>query len=351
MGTRTGTAVIGLTAVIVAVTEETPRILTVRRVGHALASPVRRGMTEAWLDSPNVLPYGPFDVEAHRTLELGLTNWVKEQTGLELRYVEQLYTFGDRYRDPREFAGGPRVVSIGYIALVRETPLSGTGEATWRDWYACFPWEDWRAGRPAIIDEVVRPALEKWIGRAPEAGVAERRRERVSVAFGVDIGTWDRERVLERYELLYETGLVAEALRDAQIGAAFVGDEPPRPDPVQAEAARRLGDPMALDSRRVLATALGRLRGKLRYRPVVFELVPGCFTLLHLQRVVEALSGVRLHKQNFRRLVRAGKLVEATGRRERGGPGRPAELFRFRREVIRERHAPGVGVPSLRRAD
>ena len=101
---------------------------------------------------------------------------------------------------------------------------------------------------------------------------------------------------------------------------------------------------MALDHRRLIATALGRLRGKLKYRPVVFELVPSTFTLLRLQRVVEALAGVRLHKQNFRRLVEKGGLVEGTGVVEPQGIGRPAELFRFRREVLRERLAPGVGV-------
>ena len=70
---------------------------------------------------------------------------------------------------------------------------------------------------------------------------------------------------------------------------------------------------MGLDHRRILATALARLRGKLQYRPVVFELLPPGFTLLQLQRLVEALAGVRLHKQNFRRLVERGGLVEGTG--------------------------------------
>jgi hypothetical protein len=88
------------------------------------------------------------------------------------------------------------------------------------------------------------------------------------------------------------------------------------------------------------------MRGKLKYRPVVFELLPATFTLLRLQRVVEALSGVRLHKQNFRRLVEKGGLVEGTGVVEPGAVGRPAELFRFRREVLRERRAPGVGLPT-----
>lgn len=105
---------------------------------------------------------------------------------------------------------------------------------------------------------------------------------------------------------------------------------------------------MALDHRRMLATALSRLRGKLRYRPVVFELLPATFTLLQLQRVVEALSGVRLHKQNFRRLVERGGLVEGTGEFESHTGGRPAALFRFRREVLLERPVPGVGVPELR---
>ncbi len=105
----------------------------------------------------------------------------------------------------------------------------------------------------------------------------------------------------------------------------------------------RVGEPMALDHRRLLATALGRLRGKLKYRPVVFELLPTTFTLLRLQRVVEALAGAPLHKQNFRRLVETAGLVEGTGVLESRPVGRPAELFRFRREVLRERRAPGVG--------
>ncbi|HLV02192.1 MAG TPA: hypothetical protein VKZ59_13045, partial [Acidobacteriota bacterium] len=75
-------------------------------------------------------------------------------------------------------------------------------------------------------------------------------------------------------------------------------------------------------------------------------LLPPSFTLLRLQRVVEALAGMRLHKQNFRRLVDRGGLVEGTGRIDHQTGGRPAELFRFRREVLRERRAPGVGLPG-----
>jgi hypothetical protein len=81
---------------------------------------------------------------------------------------------------------------------------------------------------------------------------------------------------------------------------------------------------------------------------VVFELVPEAFTLRTLQTVVEALSGVRLHTQNFRRLLDRGGLVEGTGEYDTSTGGRPAEMYRFRRGVLRERPAPGVGLPGLR---
>ncbi|MCB9959430.1 MAG: hypothetical protein H6843_12580 [Rhodospirillaceae bacterium] len=329
---------IGLNAVIVSVTGEVPRVLVVRRPGHAMAAGSGRAAADAASDGAPALPFGPFTPDRHRTLELGLREWVSAQTGLELGYVEQLYTFGDRYRDPREIAGGPRVVSVSYLALVRDQPLSGSGEAQWRDWYEFLPWEDWRDRRPLVLDQIIRPALTGWVEATNDPGVRARRAERVFQTFDLDDPGWDGERVLERHELLYECGLVAEARRDAQVEG--------RPCADKADALPGAG--MALDHRRILATAMGRLRGKLKYRPLVFELLPEAFTLFRLQQVVEALSGVRLHKQNFRRLLVANRLVEPTGRRVAGTGGRPAELFAFRREVLHERRAPGIGVPLLR---
>jgi len=89
-------------------------------------------------------------------------------------------------------------------------------------------------------------------------------------------------------------------------------------------------------------------RGKLKYRPVVFELLPPEFTLYDLQKTVEAISGTLLHKQNFRRLVEKGGLVEATGNVSTETGGRPARLYRFRREVVLERPAPGLRVKAGR---
>jgi hypothetical protein len=282
----------------------------------------------------------------HKTLEGALRAWVREQTGFELGYVEQLYTFGDRCRDPRERWGRARALSVAYLALIRQ--LQPTVGARWRSWYEHFPWEDWRAGRPILMEEQIAPALLDWAAAGDGADERDERRHRVDIAFGLEGVQWDEERVLDRYELLYEANLVGEAHRDRFLmKAADSGTRPTSPAPPHP-ARPAFGRTMALDHRRILASAMGRLRGKLKYRPVVFELLPELFTLLQLQRVVEALAGVRLHKQNFRRLVDRGGLVEGTGEHDTQTGGRPAELFRFRHEVHRERRAPGVGLPVTR---
>ena len=105
---------------------------------------------------------------------------------------------------------------------------------------------------------------------------------------------------------------------------------------------------MISDHRRILATGLGRLRGKLKYHPVIFELMGDEFTLSALQRAVEAVAGVTLHKQNFRRVVERTGLVEGLGRMDVETGGRPAELYRFRRELLEARPASGLSLSLLR---
>ncbi len=315
---------VGLHAAIVAVTDEQPRVLTV---------PARD------TDERTVaLPFGPLEPR-HRTLELGLRAWVREQTGMDLAYVEQLYTFGDRDR-ALTASGGARLLSVAYLALVRERHVDEGHGASWQGIYALLPWEDRRAGEPRVLRDRIRPALDEWVDAAPDEVVRNERRGRADITFGSGATGWDNERVLDRYELLYEAGLVMESERDREPRAVTSALDVPRTESTS-------GAKLALDHRRILATALGRLRGKLKYRPLVFELLPETFTLLRLQQTVEALVGVRLHKQNFRRLVERGALVEGTGRLEPDTGGRPAELFRFRREVLHERPAPGVGLPAL----
>jgi len=313
---------INLLGVIVAVTDEVPRVLV---VDH---------------DSGPALPNGAFDPLQHASLEEGLRSLIEEQTGLDLYYIEQLYTFGNRNRDPVEIVGGPRVISVAYIALTHENPIRADN-ARWADWYQFLPWEDWRNGRPDVIENFIQPALQVWVHKTRALRRQKTRLERRNVAFGeINSAEMDAVLSLERFELLYEVTLVEEARRDAQLlsGEAIEVEESISP----------MGTTMAFDHRRVLATALGRLRGKLAYRPVVFELLPGEFTLLQLQRVAEALSGAKLHKQNFRRLVANAYLVEPVGRTTAVGRGRPAELFRFRREVLGEKLTVGLARPIMR---
>ena len=315
---------LGLNAAIVTVREQQPQILVVR------PGAVGSGEYDA-------LPFGPFSPREHRTLEIGLRSWVEEQTGLDLGYVEQLYTFGDRGRHADPQAAASHMLSIGYLALTRGMAEDLRG-SHWSPWYAYFPWEDWRKGKPDILTEEIEPRLKEWAKRPPRPDRPVRplgREERLKIGFGIG-GGWDEEKVLERYELLYEAGLVTEAKRDGRIAAKDWPDVP------------ELGRPMAFDHRRILATSISRLRGKLKYRPVVFELLPAEFTLLDLQQTVEAISGTLLHKQNFRRLVENAGLVEQTGGVSTRTGGRPARLYRFRREVVLERPAPGLRVKAAR---
>lgn len=296
-----------LIAVVTAVTHGEPRILTIDR-----------------FDS---LPSGPFEL-GHRSLQSGLRAWVERQTSLSLGYIEQLYTFADHGRVSDE-----RVqISISYLALALEEPAKSSSAHGWRGWYDYFPWEDHRTGEPSILSEAIVPRLLSWAEGADNRAAKDERKRRVTLSFGLNDHGWNEELVLQRYELLYEAGLVAEALRDRGING-----EQSAP-----------GRSMIADHRRILATGIARLRTKIKYRPVVFELMPPTFTLLQLQRTVEALAGRLVHKQNFRRLIEQQDLVEETGETTADTGGRPAKRFRFRQEVLAERTVAGTRLPLSR---
>jgi hypothetical protein len=295
---------IELNAVLVALIADEPQVLT--------------------LEDGALLPSGPFEGD-HPTLQTGVRAWVERQTHHPLGYVEQLYTFADRYR---ESAMGYRIVSISYLGLTRERAAAGQHEPGWQSFYRYFPWEDWRDGVPRVLARAVLPRLKSWVDAASDAE-KKARGQRVDGNF--DLAAWNEELVLQRYELLYEAGLVPEAGRPRK----------PIANPIP-------GEPMRYDHRRILATGIARLRAKIKYRPVVFELMPPDFTLGQLQRAVEALAGRPLHKQNFRRIVEQTGLVEETGAMSAGTGGRPAKLFRFRREIVLERAVAGSKLPLTR---
>jgi hypothetical protein len=278
----------------------------------------------AELAGEEALPCGTFLPGEHGSLEAGVRSWVQAQTGVELRFVEQLCTLGGRAKSEVTL---PHVVCISYLALVDPGQCSDRTRATWRSWYSFFPWEDWRNGRPDCLDAIEK-RLESWAAQAVPSSASRwtpDRRQRLCLAFGAGT-SWDGERVAERYELLVEAGIIGTSSENAGTGQRL----PKLVHPV-------LGDQLLL-----LARAIGELRRAIKYRPIVFELMHEEFTLFELQKVVEAILGPHLHKQNFRRMVEGCRLVEPTGGLRMRTGGRPAQLYRFRRDVIYERASRGV---------
>lgn len=163
-------------------------------------------------------------VRVDETLDEAARRELEEETGLRGVYLEQLYTFGELKRDPRE-----RIVSVAYYALVK-LALSQTRAATDAADARWFP-----------------------ISKIPK---------------------------------------------------------------------------LAFDHLTIFTTALDRLRGKLHYQPVGFELLPPKFTLSQLQHLYQTVLGASLDKRNFRKKVQSlGLLIPLKEFSE--GPGRPAQLFRF----------------------
>ncbi len=317
-----GSGTTEVVAVLVAITDHIARVLTV--------------------DQGKLLPNGPL-MPLHRSLQAGVRQWVEEQTQQPLGYLEQLYTFVDTNRRNID---GHALVYVSYLGLVQETQTQALqSKALWRDWYDYFPWENHLDGMPSIIMDFIIPVLLEWASTAEDSVARQRRRQRIGLCWGLSEGfltdsefietesvvdktdesrEWIAEHVLLRYEMLYEAGLIPEA-----------PNYPPNYQTVElpSDWSQRIGIPMYYDHRRVIATAISRLRAKIEYRPLIFGLIPNVFTLSQLQHSVEALSGIRLHKQNFRRLLESQNLVTETGESSNAQRGRPAKLYRFRHDI------------------
>ncbi len=314
----TGFISVGLNAVVFAVDRGEGRVLATHQKEGGLPS----------------LPYKALSADDGRTLEHALRDLVKKQTGFQLGHVEQLYTFADPWRQfsLSQKLLSERLVSIAYLALTPEArDVTATG-GHWIDWTSLFPYEDHRQGLPEKALSLIREKGEAWAWTTSE--IYEEKKALLATAFGWDGLDWHEERALERYELLYEAGLVAESALDR-------GEKPPAESSV-------LGNPMAADHRRIVATALSRLRGKIKYRPVLFDFLPKTFTLADIQTTAETIAGYPFHKQNFRRALLNSSLVEGTGKLSSHKRGRPAELYRFCAEYLKKKSVSGIQTPRIR---
>jgi len=120
----------------------------------------------------------------------------------------------------------------------------------------------------------------------------------------------------------------SDELALAKLVTAWKGETGGRAEALSADGARLA---VAFDHADILGLAVKRLRGKLDYSQVGFELLPTQFTLRALQDVHEAILGVRFNKPAFRRRMLDKGVLEPTGLREQGVTFRPAELYRFAR--------------------
>jgi hypothetical protein len=284
---------------------------------------------------------------------------LREETGVAAPdWVEELASYSRNGRDPRQFAGtrdpqsgawiarGARVTTAAYLMLVRDphgasSPTGGddAAGAHWAGVYAYLPWEDLRDEQRRRSAAATRDAVAAW------AGEDAQRQARVRDLF--DFAEWNEERVAERWALVMEAGLVPEARRDRW------GQAQARPE----EA--RFGREMAFDHREILADALGRIRGKIKYTPAALSALTGPeATLDELQAACEAIAGRPLHRSNFRRAVapagrgepRAPRIVARTGRRrprETPGPGVAPEIYRFLDDAVRARLDVSIRLPWL----
>ena len=296
-------SIVELVPVLIAITNGSLRVLTVAQ--------------------GELLPNGLLAPLRH-SLQAGVRMWVAKQTSQPMGYVEQLYTFVDTSRQNEQ---GLPVLYVSYLGLVREASDNILHpDAKWQDCYCYFPWEDLRSvGRQ---HETIVSRLRIWANSADTEEMRQKRLKRIHLCWGVEPENWSEEYVLQRYEMLYESGLIAEAAEpQANFDFALTGQS------------------MRHDHRRVLATALSRLRAKIKYRPVIFELMPPEFTLLQLQNSVEAISGRLLHKQNFRRQIQQQNLIEPSDTGVSGSKGRPAQLYRFRDNVLPDQLISDIGLP------
>jgi len=162
------------------------------------------------------------------------------------------------------------------------------------------------------IDEALDAAARRELEE--EAGLKDVFLEQLYTFGGVDRDPRERVVSVAYYALVKLSDHRAKAATDAANAEWFPVSKTPR---------------LAFDHAEILATALTRLKGKVRYQPIGFELLPPKFTLSQLQHLYESVLETELDKRNFRKKVLSFGLLVALQETQMAGPHRPAQLFRF----------------------
>lgn len=143
------------------------------------------------------------------------------------------------------------------------------------------------------------------------------------------------------FEQLYSYGEPGRSEKEFRLSVVYFAIIPAHACPSVETKIRTLWIPveqhptLVKNHNKIVIYALRRLRYKMEYTAIAFELLPDEFTLSELQKTYESILGEKLDKRNFRRRMIDAQVIEATNK-TRGGEGRPARLYRYRQDAVAE---------------
>lgn len=215
-------------------------------------------------------------VKINESLQEGAERELKEETGIDKVYFEQLYTFGEINRDPRT-----RVISVANVALISKNnvkPIAGD-DAKEVQWF--------------------------WINKKLIS--TENCTTDIKNIYLLSLVSED-----DKIKINYEVSEILEKniFRKKKVSYKFLNNS---------------NDKLAFDHYKILDYAIDRIRNKIQYTPIAVNLLPRLFTVKELQYVYEAIMGKEL--LNFRRKI--GNMIVETDEKLEGKPYRPAQVYKF----------------------
>jgi len=255
------------------------------------------------------LPVFSVDLKSFDTPQKALRQYLGEALSLQLPYLQQVAVTVEN---------GKLVCDL--LGLVANRDKFRPTACDWWSLFELFPWEDWRKCTPKNVAEVLLPELYL------QADKQEQKLGVISKLFGQNGFLWHSENIDKRFEMLYQAALLPEALRDRS-GAKIS---------VRHHHVAVFGQTMRGKDRLQLGKSISRLRELLLVRPIIHHLLLEPFSLGDLQKIVENISGIGLHTQNFRRdVLRAEEVTELNTIRS-SGAGRPAKLYNWAKPLCSE---------------
>ncbi|EPY2275784.1 NUDIX hydrolase [Clostridium sporogenes] len=220
------------------------------------------------------LPGGFIGIE--EGLEVSARRKLKDKTGIDNIYTEQLYTFGDVDRDKRT-----RVISVGNIALVEKSSIR--------------------------FKEVDSQKKSEWFWIDKTLISSEKQEQYTENKHLLSLKSID-EKIIVNYEVTEKIG--RDIFRRKETSYRLLNNST---------------EELAFDHYKILDYGIDRLRNKVEYTPIAFNLLPRVFTVKELQNVYEAIMGREI--LNFRRKM--GEMIIETDEKIEGRPFRPAKVFKF----------------------